>query len=206
MSALKVIPDKNVCISVFLLALLPLVSSCAGNREARTMEAARRISVVTRTAPEFRPAPDASLVWYSDIIVQDQGAAVRVTPEQLAVIKQTIDSRLTGKGYRFSSSPDEADFMLAAALVMDQSAESQNINQLVELYPGLANSFNDLLAGTLLVVITRPTDPRTAPLMWRGAAQAYAMGETLPADVRLSRLQGYTARLINEVPAAGDRD
>jgi len=91
-------------------------------------------------------------------------------------------------------------------LVMDDSAESQQINELVRIYPGLSNSFNNLDAGTLMVVITEPTDPRTALLLWRGAIQVYTVGEALPEDVRMSRLQSFTTRLINDAPGAGSRD
>ena len=149
-----------------LLALAVLIAGCAGAREQRIMDDARRFSAVTRVDPSFRPAPDARLVWYSDIIVQDQGAAVPATSSQVEVIRQAIESTLVDKGYQLTDTTSDADYMVAAALVMDESTESQQINELVRIYPGLSNSFNNLDAGTLMVVITEPTDPRTATLLW----------------------------------------
>ncbi|NKB34887.1 MAG: hypothetical protein GKR91_17465 [Pseudomonadales bacterium] len=166
------------------------------------MSDARRFSAVTRIDPNFNPERGSQLVWFSDLIVQDSSAGLQATAQQVSVIQGTIESQLMRKYYRFTENRDDADYMVAAALVMDDSVQSQEITDLVQIFPGLANAFNDLESGTLLVVITAPTDPRTAPLLWRGAIQAYTVGEALPDQMRLDRLRSFTARLIDAVPEA----
>ena len=147
-----------------------------------------------------------SLVWFSDLIVQNENAATRATPEQAALIQETIESQLIRKDYQFTDDVDQADYMVAAALVMDGSPQSQQITELVQIFPSLAGAFNDLDQGTLPVVISPPTDPRTAPLLWRGAIQVYVVGEALSPAMRMSRIQSLAARLISAVPEAGRRD
>ncbi len=187
---------------LILLGLALALTGCAGNSAGRIMDDARRYTAITRTEPGFRPSAGAKLVWFSDIIVQDENASVRATPEQIALIQQTIESQLIRKNYLFTDDIDSADYMVAAALIGDDSTQSRQITELVQLFPELANAFNDLEQGTLLVVISPPTDPRTATLLWRGAIQAYTVGEALSPELRMSRLRSYTARLIDAVPEA----
>ena len=189
-----------------IIALSFTLTGCVSNSADRIMNDARRYSAVTRIDPSFRPEVGARLVWFSDLIVQDEDAAIPATPEQVSVIQSTIESRLIGKNYRFTEDTEQADYMIAAALLMDGSEQSQQITELVQIFPGLASAFNDLDTGTLLVVISPPTDPRTAALLWRGAIQIYVVGEALSPEMRMSRILSLTSRLLDAVPEAGRRD
>ncbi len=203
MNPLEVFP--HLWISV-LVVLLSLQAGCVANSADSLMADARRFSAVTRVDPNFRPDAGANLIWFSDLIVQDENSAVKATADQIALITQTIESQFIRKRYQFTNDIEQADYMVAAAVIMDDSPESQQITELVQIFPGLAGAVNDLDQGTLLVVISPPTDPRTAPLLWRGAIQVFLVSEALSPEMRNSRLQSFTARLIAAVPEAGTRD
>ena len=183
-----------------------LLTGCVTDTEDRIMDDARRFSAVTLNDPSFRPAAGDKLVWYSDLIVQDENAAIRATSEQISLVQSTMESQLIGKNYQFTDEPSEADYMIAAALVMDESTQSQQINDLVQIFPGIGGAFTDFDPGSLLVVISPPTDPRTAPLLWRGAIQVFMVGDALSPAMRMSRIQSMVTRLMNAVPEAGRRD
>jgi len=195
-------PCFNVAATLIIGLSLVSTACTSGN----IMDDARRFSAVTRTDPSFRPEVGDNLVWFSDLIVQDENADIQATPAQVALIQATIESQLIQKKYRFTENVDQAQYMVAAAIVMDDSDQSQEINDLVQIFPGLSGTINDLEQGTLLVVIFPPSDPRTAPLLWRGAIQVYVVGEALPEAMRMDRLRSLATRLMSAVPEAGNRD
>lgn len=188
-------------------AFIMLLSACAGNSEEAIMDDARRFSAVTRIDPSFRPEIGASLMWYSDIIIEDEGSIIRATSEQVLFIENTIESQLLRKLYQFTDDSAQADYMIAAAVLLNEGTQSQQITNLIQIYPGLADAINDFEQGSLLMIIIPPTPEGgavNAPILWRGVIQAYTLGEALPEDVQLARLEGLIIRLLDGVPRAGD--
>jgi hypothetical protein len=190
-------------VMTMLVTVMLLTTACVADSGAQLMNDARRFTVVSRIDPGFRPETGASIAWVVDFIVQDENSEVKATDAQAVFIKDTIDSLLQRKQYRLIEDAAEADYMVAAAVLLDNSSESQQITDLVQIYPGLGDAFNDLEQGTLMVIIVAPDYAENSPILWRGAIQAYTMGDALAEEVQLARLQGIISRLINAVPLAG---
>jgi hypothetical protein len=197
------IQNRQQTTVTLLIMVTLLATGCVDNSDAQLMSDARRFTVVTRIDPSFRPEIGDSLIWLSDLIVQDANSEVKATDAQAVFVKETIESLLLRKRYRLTEDEAQADYMVAAAVLMDNSSESQEITELVQIYPGLGDAFNDHEQGTLVMIIVAPDYTENSPILWRGAIQAYALGDALPEEFMLARLEGIVTRLVNAVPLAG---
>lgn len=166
------------------------------------MSDAHRFTAVSRVAPDFRPVSQQRLIWYGDLIVEDQQSTTKITAENRQFIKQTLENQLRLRNYRFTQNPEEADYVVGAALLLDNSPESQTIENFLRLHPMVGSAVGRYPRGTLMVAIMEPGEITQQSVLWRGAIQAFNMGETLPSEINRVRIQDFVQKLIEAVPLA----
>ncbi|MEQ9566473.1 MAG: hypothetical protein RLN85_11800 [Pseudomonadales bacterium] len=163
---------------------------------------AHRFTTVSRVAPEFRPAANQHLIWYGDLIVEDQQSSTKLTAENRHFIRQILEQRLRMRNYRFTQDPENADYVVGAALLLDNSPESRKIENFLQLHPMVSSAQGKYPTGTLMVAILSPGEINQQSVLWRGAIQAFDMGEQLPSEINRVRIEEFITRLIDTVPLA----
>lgn len=132
---MKILSHHRLAILLFNLLVLG-ISGCSSNSDARIVEDARRFSAVTRTDPAFRPQVGDTISWFGEVIVQDNNSAIKATEGQRELIHDIIEREMIRKLYRFTDDEAEADYVIAAAVLLDNSERSREITELVQINPG----------------------------------------------------------------------
>ena len=198
------IPSITCFRTICTLTILVLLGSCSNSQQPsdRVINAAQRFTAVSRVAPEFQPQAQQSLIWYGDLIVEDQQSTTKITTENRQFIKQVIERQLQLRNYRFTQDPETADYVLGAALLLDNSPESNNIERFLQLHPMVGNTRGSYPRGTLMVALLKPGEINQQSVLWRGAIQAFNMGESLPSEINRVRIEAFIHKLIDAVPLA----
>jgi len=192
------------CLSaISTLTLLALLAGCSSPPQTgQVHNDAHRFTAVSRKAPEFKPRAQQRLIWYGDLIVEDQQSSTKITAENRQFIKQTLEQQLRLHNYRFTQDPETADYVVGAALLLDNSPESRNIENFLQLHPMVGSALGRYPTGTLMVAILKPGEINQQSVLWRGAIQAFNMGESLPSEINRARIEEFITRLIDSVPLA----
>jgi len=190
--------------SIFTITALVLFGGCSNTQQPSNtvINAAQRFTTISRVASEFQPQAQQSLVWYGDLIVEDQQSTSKITPENRQFIKQVIERQLRLRNYRFTQDPETADYVLGAALLLDNSPESKNIENFLQLHPMVGDTRGNYPRGTLMVALLKPGEISQQSVLWRGAIQAFNMGESLPSELNRPRIEAFIHKLIEAVPLA----
>ena len=199
-------PQFNLSHLCLILLLGSLLTACANDSKSRIIDDARRFSVITRTDPVFEPKTGEKVAWYYDLMVEDSASQVKLSGDQAALIKNLIEDGMRRKGYQIVEATEQAQYILAAAVLLDNTAQSNRVLELIQLYPGLSGSFGDYENGTLAIAIIPSSNTSTTnpTIYWRGVIQAYTVGDALPLEVRGQRLRANVNRLVKSIPFTSD--
>ena len=202
MLAKRVFPIKLLP-AIAAMALLVFLAGCSSQPQPeQVINDAHRFTTVSRVAPEFRPTMHQRLIWYGDLIVEDQQSGTKITTENRQFITQILEQQLRLRNYRFTQDPENADYVVGAALLLDDSPESRNIENFLQLHPMVGPAQGGYPTGTLMVAILSPGEVNQQSVLWRGAIQAFDMGERLPSEINRVRIEEFISRLIDSVPLA----
>lgn len=195
--------STNLLLAISALALLSFLPGCNSQPQPeQVISDAHRFTTVSRVAPEFRPTAHQRLVWYGDLIVEDQQSSTKISAENRQFITQILEQQLRMRNYRFTQDPENADYVVGAALLLDDSPESRNIENFLQLHPMVSSAQGKYPTGTLMVAILSPGEINQQSVLWRGAVQAFDMGEQLPSEINRVRIEEFITRLIDTVPLA----
>jgi hypothetical protein len=189
---------------IFTIAMLGILGGCSNSQQPSdtVVNAAHRFTAVSRVSPEFQPQAQQSLIWRGDLIVEDQQSTSKITDENRQFIKQVIERQLRLRNYRFTQDPETADYVLGAALLLDNSPESKNIENFLRLHPMVGETRGSYPRGTLMVALLEPGEISQQSVLWRGAIQAFNMGESLPSEMNRVRIEAFIKKLIEAAPLA----
>ena len=189
---------------IFTIAMLGILGGCSNSQQPSdtVVNAAHRFTAVSHVSPEFKPQAQQSLIWRGDLIVEDQQSTSKITDENRQFIKQVIERQLRLRNYRFTQDPEAADYVLGAALLLDNSPESKNIENFLRLHPMVGETRGSYPRGTLMIALLEPGEISQQSVLWRGAIQAFNMGESLPSEMNRMRIEAFIKKLIEAVPLA----
>lgn len=192
--------QKIVNNSLLLCFVSLALSACVVNREQQLAHDASLFSVISATQPGFQPREGDSFSWYENLLVVDSEAKIRVDEEERMIIQGKIQEQMLAKGFRLAAPAEQSTYTLGAALLLDDSEESQRIKSFVKAFPSLTQSIKGYDHGTLLVVIAPTGKLESGDLLWRGAIRAYVIPEGLPIEVQTARVDGYVRKLLSSIP------
>ena len=157
-------------------------------------------SAIVTADESFHPKANDVFVWYDEIVLADENDTVQSPTETKRFVEKLIEDEVRLKHYQFTDKASQANYMIGAAVILDNSEMSQKISNFVEIFPSLRQSINQYNEGTLLVVIARPGDMSKSKILWRGAIQAYVAGEEMSLEQRQLRTQAFIKQLMNSLP------
>lgn len=193
----------HLCLFLLISSLL---TACITDSKNRFVDDARRFTAITQTNPEFEPKAGEEIAWYYDLMVEDSESQIKLRGDQAVLIKSIIEDGMRSKGYQIVEATEQAKYILVAAVLLDNTAQSKRVMELIQLYPGLSESFGDYENGTLAIAILPNSDTSTTmpTIYWRGVIQAYTVGDALPLEERGLRLRANVNRLVKAIPFASD--
>lgn len=157
-------------------------------------------SAVVTADESFKPKANDAFVWYNELFLADENATVQSPNASKRFIENQIEAEIGSKNYTITEDVAQADYMVGAAVILDNSDVSQQISNFVEVFPSLGSSANHYNEGTILVVITKPGNIQQNKILWRGAIQAYVVDEELSQEQRQLRVQAFIKQLMNSLP------
>ena len=157
-------------------------------------------SAIVTADESFHPKANDTFVWYDELVLADENETVQSPKETKRFVEKLIEDEVRLKHYQFTDKASQANYMIGAAVILDNSEMSQKISNFVEIFPSLRQSINQYNEGTVLVVIARPGDMSQSKILWRGAIQAYVAGEEMSLEQRQLRTQAFIKQLMNGLP------
>ncbi|MBL4798348.1 MAG: DUF4136 domain-containing protein [Oleispira sp.] len=157
-------------------------------------------SAIVTADESFHPKANDTFVWYDELVLADENDTVQSPKKTKRFVEKLIEDEVRLKHYQFTDKASQANYMIGAAVILDNSEMSQKISNFVEIFPSLRQSINQYNEGTLLVVIARPGDMSKSKILWRGAIQAYVAGEEMSLEQRQLRTQAFIKQLMNSLP------
>ncbi len=157
-------------------------------------------SAVVTADESFKPKANDTFVWYDELFLADEDSTVQSPSASKRFIENQIEKEISLKNYNITEDVSQADYMVGAAVILDNSDMSQQISNFVKVFPSLGSSANHYNEGTILVVITKPGNILQNKILWRGAIQAYVVDEELTQEQRQSRVQAFIKQLMNSLP------
>lgn len=192
--------SKTIIATVVALTAM-LTTACT---QVQTQPAAKSnintYSAVVTADESFKPKANDTFVWYKELFLADENATVQSPTASKRFIEDQIEKEISLKNYTVTEDVAQADYMVGAAVILDNSDVSQNISNFVEVFPSLGSSANHYNEGTILVVITKPGKIQQNKILWRGAIQAYVVDEELTQEQRQLRVQAFIKQLMNSLP------
>ena len=189
------------------LLVAPFLFACSQSPAIETDSSTRvagDFAALSTVDPRFKPRVGATVAWYSDIIVSDELSDIKVSDEASGRLKQLLQQKISARGYQFVNDQAVADYIVGAAVVLDESEASKNIKALVGVDPGLSASLYHNQEGSIVLAMALPGLEGQDALMWRGTIQAYVLGEKLSEEERWQRLNLFTDRLVLSLPQASN--
>mgnify|MGYP002700514768 FL=1 len=157
-------------------------------------------SAVVTADESFKPKANDAFVWYKELLIADENATIQSPSASKRFVENQIEKEISSKNYTITEDVAQADYMVGAAVILDNSDMSQQISNFVEVFPSLGSSANHYNEGTILVVITKPGNIQKNKILWRGAIQAYVVDEELTQEQRQLRVQAFIKQLMNSLP------
>lgn len=185
--------------SIFIIASAVLTTACSQVQTVST-ENPNAYSAVSTADESFAPKANDKFVWYNEVLIKDNNADLQEVEAAKKFIENTVEEEVRLKNYIITEDVDAADYMVGAAVILDNSKESQQISKFVKVFPEIAASINNYKEGTIIVVITKPGDIRKNKILWRGAIQTYVIGEELTKEEREVRGQAFIKQLMSSLP------
>jgi hypothetical protein len=192
---------SNHLLFVLIAAVAWLTSACTPleTKTAMKDDINTYFSAVTAN-DRFKPKANDTFVWYHEPLLSDQNQTVASPKATKRFIEKQIEAELLLKKYEMTDSMMDADYMIGAAIILDDSEMSQQISNFVKVFPGIRHSISDYKEGSLLVVITKPGDMSDDEILWRGAIQAYIVDDQLSKEESQLRVQSFIKQLMKSLP------
>lgn len=187
--------------SIFIAALAMITSACT-QVETKPVATDNRnaYSAVVTADESFSPKANDTFIWHNKPLLTDEDHLVSSPATAKQFVSNQIDAEIRLKKYMITDNMAEADYMIGAAVILDNSKMSQKVSNFVEVFPGIRDSIGHYKEGTLLVVITKPGDIQENKILWRGAIQAYIIGEELSEEERQLRTRAFIKQLMASFP------
>lgn len=193
--------ERKKMIFGFITALAMMTTACT---QMETKPAAtdnrNAYSAVVTADESFSPKANDAFVWYDELLLTDEEHTVKSPAAAKRFIGNQIETEIRLKKYNITNKVAEADYMIGAAVILDNSEMSQQVSNFVEVFPGIRDSIGHYKEGTILVVITKPGAMKQNKILWRGAIQAYIVGEELTKEERQLRIQAFIKQLMASFP------
>lgn len=192
---------SNHFMFVLIAAMAWLTSACTPfeTKTAVKDDINTYFSAVTAN-DRFKPKANDTFVWYHEPLLTDQNQTVESPTATKRFIEKHIEAEVRLKKYDMTDSLADADYMIGAAIILDDSEISQQISNFVKVFPGIRHSIRDYKEGSLLVVIAKPGDISDNEILWRGAIQAYLVNDELSKEEKQLRVQSFIKQLMKALP------
>ena len=182
--------------ALILLALSLMLAACSNmSRDANNLPVPLNNSnVISVTLPGVAVTDETKLAWYSDIVLI-RGEQGYPDVNVIAYMKTVIQDYLIEAGAQIVDDPAEADYLVAAAFVADNTLTREEMAQRFRLYPSLL-SHRRYDTGTLVAGLLPPAG---GDARWRGAIQVYT-NASLPDEVKRQRVRTSVKKLLDNIP------
>ena len=152
-----------------LLTLLTLVSICSCTTVSQApYESQYTSSFISVSEPGFELYQGDTFAWFGSPEIITDGEH-DISPETLEHLRQRFEKRMREQGFQIASVRDQADYWIAASIILGSPVTEQQLMQQFEVAPSLrGNAEYD--AGTLVMRFLSPGNRRT---QWRGAIEIF---------------------------------
>lgn len=193
------IMNKKYILSL-VISVSALLSVACSQVQTTERDHPNAYSAVATTDESFSPKANDKFVWYNEVLINHENTEIDHIEGTKRFIEATIEDEVKLKNYTITQDDSIADYMIGAAVILDDSKESQQISNFVKVFPEIGPSINHYKEGTVIVVITKPGDIRKSKILWRGAIQTYILGEELTSEQRQVRVKAFIKQLMSSLP------
>ena len=180
----------------FLCSVVLLFACSTPYQQSAFDDELKQLSSVTVTSPGFSLDKNASFQWRRDVIViEGDNIPDSVRNVNTRRIRYDIEKQLRSKGYRVTNN-GSGQYELIAAVILGESTEGRQLEEIARFYPSLGDSLADLKKGTLMLGIARPSSTR---LLWRSGIEAF-IAENPTVEEQKQRLEMIVSSLLSGLP------
>ena len=188
-------------IFVVITALAMMTTACTQiETKPAVTDNLNAYSAIVTADEDFNPKVNDKFVWYDELLLTDQDKTVEHPAAAKRFIEHQIEEQIQLKQYNMTETIADADYMIGAAVILDDSEMSHKVSNFVKVFPGIQDSIGHYKEGTILIVITKPGNIRHNKILWRGAIQAYIVTEELTQEERQLRVQAFINQLMSSFP------
>jgi len=189
--------QRFIAFTFAVLLLGTTLISCSNINTELINREARKISAVSTVSPDFQPIKGQTVAWHSELVIAGKILDEKSDLQFKELITTSVTNAIAEKGYSIVSGKGNADYLIAAAIFMDD-VDISEISSVI-MYPGLVKSVANLEKGSLLVTLGR-YDKNKMTLMWQGTVNAYVVGDSLSVADRSRRIENIVASLFRSLP------
>lgn len=179
--------------AIALIACLAMASCSTGMDPNNLPKPLNDNNIISVTLPGVAVNSDTKLAWFSEIVLI-RSENVQPSLEIVAYIQEAIQAYLTDRGAQFVDNPKDADYLVGAAFVADNTLSKEEMAERFRLYPTLL-SHRNYETGTLVAGLLPPGG---GDARWRGAIQVYT--KSVPDEVARQRVRTNVALLLDNIP------
>ena len=191
---------KTFPLTALLLSAVTL-TSCVTVYEQEPTQKKETYSAVISHADAFTPQKGQSFSWFTNhVVTSDSDAEVKVPEHIKQLITETIEAQLVAEGYRVATSTEAADFLIGAAVLLNNDTQSEEMQNFIQVFPAIRETLDDEQRGTLLLAAGRPETLNQYNLIWRGTVNASVTLSSVPESERKIMVQDLVNTLIGQFP------
>ena len=189
---------RNLQLGLCFWAILSLGACTNVQTDSPSEEQVSRLSVVVVYDNKmFIPNP-ARFAWLPGGTHSYMDSRLKNVPV-ISMLKDLIHEQLIQKGFKYTTSTDNSDFLVMFTVAVEDALSDEAINERFGILPGFQTSAkqqNDYTKGTLVIDIQNKF---THQSLLRGAIQGFAKFDLSNEDRKI-RLQAAVQRVLNKLP------
>ena len=190
----------NASTTFFFVLLVVACGSVGGDKKQRAEQESVDAPGVGTSESSRALKPGASFAWLNR--AEQFYDAPRFKGDSVeTVLKDTIVDVLTAKGFRFTPSSNQSDFLVGYTVILGEPVSDAEIDAMYEVEPELKSVRSNSKSyehGTLVIKVFNPGVWRS---IWSGSYEGYASLE-LPDEVRKRRLRVLVEEVLATFPEA----
>ncbi len=191
----------NAFAVVFFVLVVSACSSVGGSKNQTATQKSDDAASAGITEPNRAPRPGASFAWLTRA-KQFYDAPRFEGSSTETMLEDAIVDVLTAKGFKYTPSPSQSEFLVGYTVVLGDTLSDAEINAMYEVDPELKSVKSDSKSyehGTLVIKVF---DSEAQRSIWSGSLKGYASLE-LPDEMRKRRLRAIVEEVLASFPDNG---
>lgn len=192
---------RNFLALVISALTITLLTSCVTVYEPLPLTSERSYSAITSHSDVFKPRAGQSFAWFTDRVLSSGGEAEAAIPIHVReLIAESLEAGLIAKGFRVADNASEADFMIGAGILVNDSDHDKTMLKFMEVFPAIRETLAADQPASLLVAAGRQGDLKQHHLLWRGAVNAAVATDEMPHPERQRQIHQIVEALLAQFP------